>query len=138
MAITLYHFTKPEHWPAIDASGALEPRWGAAGRDVPKTIHLSDSPDRELLLWRFQTGYPICFQVQIPDVAAHVWHSWGKKYAPVNAHESLGIPVRRPDGMYLSRQNQGSGHWRVVERDIVRAEWVEIVDLEHDTVLWKA
>ncbi|MFB6518700.1 hypothetical protein [Streptomyces sp. NPDC056401] len=138
MPITLYHFTKPEHWPAIDASGALEPRWGAAGEGVPKNIHLSDSQDRELLPWAFRTDYPIRFEVRIPEADAHDWHTWGKKYAPPNTHQSLGIPVQRPDGPYLNQWNQGSGHWHVVERHIVRAEWVEVLDLEHDTVLWKA
>ncbi|MGW6704730.1 hypothetical protein ACWGDE_07545 [Streptomyces sp. NPDC054956] len=138
MAITLYHFTKPEHWPAIDASGCLEPRWGAAGGDVPKTVHLSDSQDRELLPWAFRADYPIRFQVQIPEADAHEWHPWGKKHVPSNAHQSLGIPVRRPDGWHLSQWNQGSAHWRVVERLIPRLEWIEVVDLEHNTVLWKA
>ncbi|MFB7861652.1 hypothetical protein [Streptomyces sp. NPDC056069] len=138
MAITLYHFTKPEHWPAIASSGTLEPRWTAAGPDVVPTVHLMDTPNRELLPWAFREDYTVRIQVSVPEVEVHNWHTWGKVRVPANAHISWGIPVSRPEGTYLSHGNKGSAHWRVVERSIPQSEWVRVEDLDTDQVLWSS
>lgn len=96
MAITLYHFTKPESWPSIEASGALEPGRPEAG-PVPQVVHMTASEDPESLPWGHREGRTIRFELAIPEAEAHHWFKWATRdnNVPEDRFESLGVPVSK-------------------------------------------
>ncbi|MGW6391243.1 hypothetical protein ACWFR1_12245 [Streptomyces sp. NPDC055103] len=138
MTRTLYHFTKPESWEQILAAGALEPRWPRDG-SAPMTVHMMESTDPEDLPWGFRDGRTIRFELRIPEAEAHHWFGWAEVNVPPNAFQSLGVPVWTPDDpSYVNDRNLGSKHWHVVEGAVSAAEWVSVVDIDTDKVLWPA
>ncbi|MFD6936246.1 hypothetical protein ACFWAP_08855 [Streptomyces goshikiensis] len=138
MTRILYHFTKPESWAQILATGALEPRWPQDG-SAPKTVHTMESNDPEDLPWAFRVGRTIRLEMRIPQADAHHWFGWAKVNVPPNAHHSLGVPVWTPDDhAYVNHWNRGSKHWYVIQRDVPADEWVTAVDVETSEVLWRA
>ncbi|MFF3654964.1 hypothetical protein [Streptomyces olivochromogenes] len=138
MTRTLYHFTKPEFWEQILASEVLEARWPGDG-SAPKTVHMMESSDPEDLPWAFREGRTVRIELRIPEVDTRHWFGWARTNVPRNAFQSLGVPVWTPDDPdYVNDRNLGSKHWYVVERAVPAAEWVSVVDIETDTVLWRA
>lgn len=138
MTRTLYHFTKPELWEQILATGALEPRW-PKDRAAPQTVHVMQSRDPKDLPWAYREGRTVRFELRIPEAEAHHWFGWAKDNVPSNAHRSLGVPVWTPDDhFYVNEQNLGSKHWYVIERAVPAAEWVAVMNIDTDKLLWRA
>ncbi|GAA2812277.1 hypothetical protein [Streptomyces showdoensis] len=136
MAITLYHFTKPEHWEQILKDGHLDPSWDYGGT-VPAIVHTTDSPDPSTLPQHHEVGRTIRFELLLPEQQAHRWHTWGNRCLPPESFRSLGIPVWTPeDPAYLTQTNQESHRWYVVERRIPSTEWVRVTNAETGAIIW--
>lgn len=130
----LYHYSFPDPWPQILASGRLEPRWPAEGDDWPKTVHLTDEPDR--LPTGFGEGRVLRFTV---DTEAYPWSSWAvNNGVPPEAWLSLGIrnPYAPPGRSTLSQWNQDADHWYVTTEQIGIASWIEVRRLDTGAQLW--
>ncbi len=128
----LYHYSRPEPWPLILASGHLKPCWPKEG-DWPKTMHLTDQPDR--LPTGFGEGRTLRFTV---DIDAEPWTTWGRCHVPPNAWTSLGIrhEYLAPGTPALSEWNQDADHWYVTTEPVHAASWIEVRLLDEDRILW--
>ncbi|MEV6013853.1 hypothetical protein AB0M29_44920 [Streptomyces sp. NPDC051976] len=129
----LYHYSCPEAWPAISASGRLDPRWPKEDEGWPKTVHLTDQPDR--LPSGFGQGRTLRFTV---DIEARPWGEWGRRNVPSQAWISLGIrnPFVPPGQPALSQWNQDADHWYVTTEPIPSSAWVEVRLVDTGQVLW--
>lgn len=130
----LYHYSRPEPWPEILASGRLEPRWPAEDGGWPRTVHFTDQPDR--LPTGFAEGRTLRFTV---DVDAHPWTPWAIDHdIPPEAYLSLGIrnPYAAPGQSALSQWNQDADRWFVTTEHVSAASWIEVRRLDTDAVLW--
>ncbi|MFE3122378.1 hypothetical protein ACFXHD_03040 [Streptomyces hydrogenans] len=131
----LYHRSRLEPWPAIAASGRLEPRWPREG-DWPRTVHFTDEVDK--LPWGWDaTTHPLVVKV---DVEAEAWTPWGRTHVPHNSWSSLGIhpEVPSPWGHDVTTRNEHSGHWYVTTNMVPSTQWLEVYRLDTGEVLWPA
>ncbi|MDT0467053.1 DUF6207 family protein [Streptomyces gibsoniae] len=127
-AVLLYHFTDVESWDSIVASGEIQARWPRDPDDmpeIPRTVHLSISPDPASLPGKF-SALPIRIAVEGPDIEAHQWVPWSWGHLPPRAAETL----------TSARFGGDPDAWYVVERSLPAAEWVEAVDLVARVPLW--
>ena len=123
--VDLYHFTSPQHLPRILDSGYLDTtesnisfRREHAGPDV---VWLTTSPEPEAgslgLSNLFHDKYAYRITVRLPKRDVHRWRDWAR------AHGSSPETITRLIG---SSGGGGSGTWRVIQRRIPAAEWVEV------------
>lgn len=101
--------------------------------DEEKVVHLTRNPNRSSteLLWAGgqHTAYDktrIRITVEVPDEDVHVWNSW---------HDRQGGSKLFKESLKATGGDWKS--WFVCEREIPRAEWVEVCDLDTGRVLWR-
>ncbi|CAN5150780.1 hypothetical protein BH09ACT8_BH09ACT8_59190 [soil metagenome] len=131
----LHHYTSIERWRLIEEAGLLrrtESNMSAtkphAGPDV---VWLTTDPDfahdhgllgSEELDGTDKTRIRVTVELVNRDV--HKWHEWAARH---------GIDG---DWMRTLASVGGSGTWRVTEKPIPSARWVEVVDRSDGSVLW--
>jgi hypothetical protein len=143
---TLYHYTCIELWPLIAESGRLNTTESNlsmhrehAGPDVVWLTTDSDCQHDHGLTRGDETPAPditwqhgvytdktrVRITVELPNREVHKWCEWAIK---------RGIDPKWLQGITTG----GAGTWRVVEKPIPMARWVEVIDREDATILWKA
>lgn len=140
--ITLYHYTSREHHLAlIMEAGYLKTvesnvsfRREHAG---PPVVWLTTQPDLvpDSVVSRCEmyAGLPpmkleVRITVRLPSAAVHRWERWATR----NNSTPKDIDVLKASG------GGGWRQWRVVQRPIPSAEWVDIIDTRTGEVLWTA
>ena len=132
---TLYHYASIERWKLIEAAGHLRPTESNmsptkphAGPDV---VWLTTDPEcahghglKASLDGTDKTRIRITVELVNRDV--HKWREWAVR---------RGIADDWLHGL-MSASGGGVGTWRVVEKPIPAARWVEVFDRQQGAVLW--
>jgi hypothetical protein len=132
----LYHYTSIERWRLIADAGRLTTTESNvsitrehAGPDVVWLTTDSDCQHghgiQTTLDGTDKTRVRIAVELTNRDV--HKWGEW--------AHRHGIDPAWRRN--MIEAAEGGAGTWRVVEKPIPAAQWVEVTDREDDTVLWR-
>lgn len=121
----LHHLTSEAGLRGIVADGVIRTSWPETlSREFPyRVVWLSSdsNPDRRgWKIGRDALRIAARITVEVPDGEVHPWSEWKMRHDPV--------PV---SGLEASARAWGGDPqaWFIVERDIPREEWIEIVDI---------
>lgn len=123
--VNLYHFTCREHLSSILNDGFLETTDGVISQtqSKPMVVWLTTSPDAGeglgLQLQNNTDKRAIRFEVRVPKSVAKKWREWAL--------------ANRSDPEFMKKLSSiggGSSTWRVVQRRILRSEWVRVTDMD--------
>jgi hypothetical protein len=130
--VILYHYSHPESWPEILASGYLEPRRPRSAA-WPRIVHLTDEIDR--LPTGFGEGRDLLFTV---DIDAEPWGPWGRTHLLPECWLPFGVPNEypTPGRPRLSPQNRDADHWYVTTEPVNSPSWTEVRRLDENKVVW--
>ncbi|MCU1698257.1 MAG: hypothetical protein JWR34_4320 [Mycobacterium sp.] len=132
----LYHYTSIERWRLIADAGRLKTTESnlSLGRQHvgPDVVWLTTDPDCQhghglqiTLDGTDKTRVRIAVELRNRDV--HKWGEWAHRH---------GMDPKWRRNM-IEAADGGAGTWRVVEKPVPAAQWVEVVDREQGTVLWR-
>ena len=120
----LYHYTSVEHLPLILADGFLKtvtsnisPAWPDRHPQVVWLTTSDDPADGTMgLAGSSVDKYAIRITVDVDRRSVHKWLTWAR---------ARGVD---PNWLKALTSVGGAGTWRVVERPILSAQWVHIVN----------